>query len=279
MWREGGGHGTVSPAVVDGRPVTAVRPSPSSVRSRATSSRDNVNAAMYRRAAGCGECSRTGGHVQRAAATLAAGSLVALAAAPLAGCGSHLTCLPPALHLTQTTVPAGGTTVLSSPVSPCKLPGVAGTAYVVTLLTLGRSAPVVLVTVRPSPDGSFSVPVQVPTAATPGQAVLSVTGSAVDATCKGTNRTCADYAVGFSIAPGPSATVAAPRPPRPIPPDAGAAVADRPPDRSRGMAARVAQRRSRARAPCPLEQDRRVLPRGWRNRPFRTSGEPHGPPS
>lgn len=153
---------------------------------------------MYRRQAGCGEC-EDGGLVQRLAATFIAGALVAMATPSVTGCGSRPTCLPPALHLSQTTVPAGGTAVLSSPISTCRLPGVARATYVVTLLTLGRSAPVQLVKVRPSADGSFSVPVQIPTATTPGQAVLSVAGSAFDAACERRSRKCSDYGVALSI--------------------------------------------------------------------------------
>ncbi|BEP16134.1 hypothetical protein acdb102_44450 [Acidothermaceae bacterium B102] len=139
--------------------------------------------------------------MRRAAATALTGALVALAAPAIAACGSHSSCVPAALQLSGTTVSAGGTTVLSSPASSCRLHGVTGATYVVTLQTLGRSAPALVARVRPAPDGSFSVTVRVPTTASPGQAVLSVAGSAFDASCQAHSGKCAGYAVGLSIAP------------------------------------------------------------------------------
>jgi hypothetical protein len=120
---------------------------------------------------------------------------------PMAGCGSHPTCYPAALQLSPATVAPGGQTTLSSPASACALRGIKRATYVVELETLGRMPPVELTRVRPNPDGSFAVAVQVPASTPPGDAVLDVHGSALDAPCHDTSNKCAGYSIGISIQP------------------------------------------------------------------------------
>jgi hypothetical protein len=138
--------------------------------------------------------------LQRTALSLGAAVLLAVASSTaLEACSSPSTCSPPALHLSTTRVAPGATTTLSSPASSCPLPGILDATYVVTLLTLGRSAPAELARVRPRADGSFSVLVRMPVAAAPGDAVLSVSGSVDDAACHGSNRKCAEYGIALSL--------------------------------------------------------------------------------
>ena len=113
----------------------------------------------------------------------------------------HTPCLPEALQLTKSVVPAGGATELSSPPSKCKLKGIARASYSVTLETIGRQSPLVVATARPLPDGSFRLTIHLPEGTSPGEAVLDVGGSAYDAACRDTSDKCASYGVGLTVIP------------------------------------------------------------------------------
>lgn len=110
------------------------------------------------------------------------------------------TCRPERLELSATRVRAGDTVRVSSKPAPCTLYA-EGKAYQARLLFVGRADPVVLGEVPVARDGSFSVDLEIPLSASPGEAAIKMEGSAYEGACSSASAhvSCALYLVSFEI--------------------------------------------------------------------------------
>ena len=126
----------------------------------------------------------------------ALGSLfVLLAALPLSvsACGRAKECLPSRLVVSPTSVRVGGAVVVSSGPFGCHASYPPGKTYVITLALVGRAAPKTLRTVPVNQNGSFRTVLTIPSDAPPGEAYLTVTGSAFDKCDDTPNASCVGY--------------------------------------------------------------------------------------
>jgi hypothetical protein len=120
----------------------------------------------------------------------ALGSLLVLLAActlPTTACGKAQPCYPSRLAVSPTSVPVGGTVVLSSGPFECHASYPPGKHYTVML------GPWSLGTVSVKQDGSFRATVVIPKNAPTRQVNLEVKGSAFDNPCHDTRDSCAVY--------------------------------------------------------------------------------------
>jgi hypothetical protein len=123
----------------------------------------------------------------------ALGSLLVLIAActlSTSACGTSSAnrCLPSRLAVSPTTVPVGGTVVLSSGPFACHASYPRGKTYSVILGRFEPGKPSSLGKVPVNQDGSFRATLVIPSDASPGEAYLLVEGSAFDAPCKDTRN-------------------------------------------------------------------------------------------
>jgi hypothetical protein len=102
-------------------------------------------------------------------------------------CGSAQPCYPSRLAVSPTSVPVGGSVVLSSGPFECHASYPPGKTYTVTL------GPWSLGTVSVKQDGSFRAAVVIPSNAPARQVNLEVKGSAFDKPCHDTRASCAIY--------------------------------------------------------------------------------------
>jgi len=116
------------------------------------------------------------------------------AAAPAPAPTATQPCLPSRLAVSPATVKVGGSVVLSAPAFTCGATYAAGKTYTVTLGLVGRSEPKPLGSVAVNPDGSFRATLSIPATASPGEAYLTVGGSAFDDCGKDGTGSCAGYA-------------------------------------------------------------------------------------
>jgi hypothetical protein len=110
-------------------------------------------------------------------------------------------CLPGPLKLDRLTAAPGDPLLLAADPAPCSGGNLAAT-YRVVLFTQGRQSPVPLGQARAGADGGFTLRLTVPEV-TPGEATITVLGSALDRACQDTNGKCASYAVPMTITPRP----------------------------------------------------------------------------
>jgi hypothetical protein len=122
----------------------------------------------------------------------AAGSLLVLLSVgmlSMAACATSPSrpCYPSRLVISPTTVPVGGSVVLSTGPFECHASYPPGKTYKVTL------GPLSLGTVPVNQDGSFRATLVIPSNVPPRQVNLEVKGSAFDTPCKDTRSSCAIY--------------------------------------------------------------------------------------
>ena len=102
-------------------------------------------------------------------------------------------CLPAALVVVPSTLPAGGRVRLTAPAANCDLQYGQGKTYTVTLGLAGRAEPKSLGRVPVQADGSFATTLTIPADATPGDAFLEVAGSPFDQCAASSGASCAGY--------------------------------------------------------------------------------------
>ena len=117
-------------------------------------------------------------------------------------------CLPQLPTVAPAAVAAGGQLTITSTGFTCDARYEDGQQYGLELFSLGRTDPIDLGDVDVAPDGSFSATVTVPADASPGESVLSVSGSAYDEPCDDTGGSgggggCAGYGVTVTVLPAP----------------------------------------------------------------------------
>ena len=140
------------------------------------------------------------------------GLVAALLVAGPCGCDDGVSgedCYPELPTVQPASVPAGAQLTVTSTGSACDASYDDGKRYGLELSSLGRADPVDIGDVDVAPDGSFSATVTVPTDASPGESVLSVSGSRYDEPCDDTggsgggSGSCAGYGVTVTVLPVP----------------------------------------------------------------------------
>ena len=122
-------------------------------------------------------------------------------AAACGGAPGDSACRPGPLKVDRSTAAPGDAVTLSADAVPCGRTSSLAATYQIVLLTQNRNAPAALGRAEADQGGAFSVRLVVPDVL-PGQAAITVQGSALDRSCQDTDGKCASYAAPLMITAG-----------------------------------------------------------------------------